>query len=234
MTADSGAGPSGESYATRSRGESAVPAAAAFSGGDPPAADPHLRATEVWVAGNARPVYGLAIVGVLVAVMAVAVAKAGGGTLVAVTVAGGVPLAIAAAFAAVALRPRLARERGDMVVRLAPLSTQRVPLDVVECVFSGSQPLAEADGGPPRRRVGTLVIRLAERATDWRHRATFAPWGTWDDGHIVIDGRWCEPLSPEFARALAGRLMESKRALRLVRPGDPPTGRCTEAGGSGA
>jgi len=186
------------------------------------------------VAGNPRPIYGLAVVALLLAALLGAGAAAAGRSMLVMAVAAAVPLAVAAALATVAIRPRLARVGGEMVVRLAPLSTQRVPLDVVECVFAGSQSLAEADGGPPRRRVGTLVIRLAERATDWRHRPTFAAWGTWDDGHIVIDGRWCEPLSPDFARAVAGRLVEAKRALRLVRPGDPPTGRCTEAAGSGA
>lgn len=192
-------------------------------------AAPPLPAREVWVRSNPRPVLGLAVAAVLVAAVAAAVCGLAGTGPLALTVAGVVPLVATAALAAVAARPRLARDGGDMVVRLAPLAAHRVPLDVVECVFSGSQPLVAAAGGPPRRRVGTLVIRLAERATAWKHRPTFTPWGTWDDGHVVIDGRWCEPLSPEFARALAGRLMECKRSLRLVRPGDPPTGRCAEA-----
>jgi len=181
------------------------------------------------VASNSRPVLGLVVAALLVAGIAAGACGLAGGGMLTTAAAAIVPLVAAASLAAVAIRPRLARDGSEMVVRLAPLATERVPLDVVECVFSGSQPLVSADGGPPRRRVGTLVIRLAERATDWRHRPTFGPWGTWDDGHVVIDGRWCEPLSPEFARTLAGRLMECKRSLRLTRPGDPPTGRCAEA-----
>lgn len=181
------------------------------------------------MSSNPRPVLGLVVAALVVAGIAAGGCGLAGGGMLATAVAATVPLVAAASLAAVAIRPRLARDGSDMVVRLAPLATERVPLDVVECVFSGSQPLVAADGGPPRRRVGTLVIRLAERATEWRARPTFGPWGTWDDGHVVIDGRWCEPLSPEFARTLAGRLMECKRSLRLVRPGDPLTGRCTEA-----
>ncbi|NBU39227.1 MAG: hypothetical protein EBS51_00115 [Planctomycetia bacterium] len=55
-----------------------------------------------------------------------------------------------------------------------------------------------------------MIIRLAERATEWRDRPTYAPWGSWEDGHIVIDGRWSEPLSPERTRSLAMRLIEAR------------------------
>jgi hypothetical protein len=98
-------------------------------------------------------------------------------------------------------------------IRLAPLTAHDVPLEVVECVFPGSNPLAEADESGPSRRVGTIVMRLAERATGWRHRPTFTPWGTWDDGHVVIDGRWCEPLSLELTRKLGQRILEAKREV---------------------
>ena len=57
------------------------------------------------------------------------------------------------------------------------------------------------------------VWPLAERATEWRSRQFFGPWGSWEDGHIVIDGRWCEPLSAESARQIATRLAEVKREV---------------------
>jgi hypothetical protein len=56
------------------------------------------------------------------------------------------------------------------------------------------------------------VIRLAERALDYRSGATFAPWATWSDSYIVLDGRWCEPLSPELVKSLSSRLVTVKRA----------------------
>jgi hypothetical protein len=60
--------------------------------------------------------------------------------------------------------------------------------------------------------VTTLVMRLAEREVDWGERPSFAPWGKWEDGAVVFDGRWCEPLSVDVARRLSGWLVEAKRA----------------------
>jgi len=125
--------------------------------------------------------------------------------------------AAAAALAAIgwaAARPRLTLAGDRLEIRLHPLATERVPLDVVECVFRGTEPLA---GGPadaePAFRVGTLVVRFAERAAEWRSRETFRPWGTWSDGHAVIDGRWCEPLSGAAIERVAAGLIEAKRRL---------------------
>ena len=123
-------------------------------------------------------------------------------------------------FAVVAGRPRLARRGDELLVHLSPFVVRRVPLEVVECVFHGSQPLesaATAAAGPPLR-VGTLVLRLAERAVEWRERPTFTPWGTWQDGHIICDGRWCEPLTVEVARGVGSRLFEAKRETRPPEP----------------
>jgi hypothetical protein len=39
-------------------------------------------------------------------------------------------------------------------------------------------------------------------------------WGSWEDGNVVFDGRWCEPLSQAVARDLSGRLLEARRQLR--------------------
>ena len=120
-------------------------------------------------------------------------------------------------FVFAAAQPRLAQRGDRLVARLAPFSVQEVPLEVVECVFHGSQPL-DAPAGLPPLRVGTIVVRLAERATDWRQRPTFSPWGTWTDGHIVCDGRWCEPLSVERARAISASLLEAKREVVTAGP----------------
>jgi len=173
---------------------------------------------EVWLRGNVRP-----------AALLVAAAAATGTTLVVLaalppTAAVGVPLAIGFALLAgplvaglglAAAQPRLARH-GDMLrVRLAPLAAHDVPLEFVECFFMGSHVLPDPHGRDdvPTQRVGTLVMRVAERATAWHARPTFAPWGSWADGAVVFDGRWCEPLSGDLARRLSTRLVEAKRAV---------------------
>lgn len=180
---------------------------------------------EVWLRGNQRPVAAFTACALVIAGAAVATAAWQGGLVAALWT--GCALAAVLVpwlvlFAVVAARPRL-RRRDDMLeVRLSPFAAHGVPLEVVECVFPGSRPLPPRSGAIDEplavadRRVTTVIIRLAERAAEWRARPSFAPWGSWEDGHIVIDGRWSEPLSPERIRALAARLI----AARQGRAGD--------------
>ena len=192
---------------------------------EPPAAD-------VWLRGNVRPVAAAAAVCLagLVVVVAVIVA-AGGLRALAPLVAAGVALAVAAlglamaGLTAAAARPRLVRRGDRLVVRLSPAAVAEVPLDAVECFFQGSNPLDPRGrptcGDHAACRVNTLVMRLAERATEHRSRSTFTPWGTWDDGYVVFDGRWCEPLSADLARALSRRLLDAKREAATA-AAEPP------------
>ena len=179
---------------------------------------------EVWLRGNVRPVIAAGVVAVGGGIVAaVAAAASGAAPTVAWSLAAG---AVGAAVLSVALVRaasglRVGRRGGALLVRLSPGRVEEVPLTAVECVFPGTLPLdgtvpgEDADdagpSGPPSRRVVTLVIRFAERAAEWRERPTFAPWGTWRDGHAIIDGRWCEPLSAAVARSVGDRLLEAKR-----------------------
>lgn len=168
----------------------------------------------MWLRSNPRPaVAGAAVVALAGAVAAAALWVAGGPpwrwwALAAAGVAGG---AIALALVVVAALPRLVRRGGMLRVRLSPLTAHDIPLEIVECVFPGSSPLEGSEAAP--RRVGTVVVRLAERAVAWKERPTFAAWGTWNDGHVVIDGRWCEPLSLEVTKQLGQRILEAKREV---------------------
>ena len=169
---------------------------------------------EVWLRANPRPVagFGLLVAAGLAGLVAVPPLAGAGPIAVSLAAAlGAVVAAGAAALASVALGPRLVRQGENLEVRLAT-TVERVPLGVVECLFRGSEPVpGPADDDDPRFRVGTLVVRLAERATDWRDRPTFRSWGSWEDGHIVIDGRWCEPLTRETVGRIAERLVAAKR-----------------------
>jgi len=123
---------------------------------------------------------------------------------------------VMATFLVAASRARLEQVGDVLRVRLALFRTQDVPLDVVECFFLGSQPLEQPGTVPddlPTHRVGTLVVRLAERAKEWHERPTMSEWGTWKEGAIVCDGRWCEPLSADLVRSLTQRLVDAKRSL---------------------
>ncbi|MFZ4732211.1 MAG: hypothetical protein ACOYK7_06680 [Pirellulales bacterium] len=187
----------------------------------------------VWLRANARPVWlatltQLAVVGGAWALIARGVGLPPWGAwswlavvvdLVAVGLAGG---ALVTAWCS--LLPRLEHRGGRLRVRLAPGWSHDVPVDIVECFFLGSDSLTAdglgaADGTAATHRVGTLVMRIAEREAErWRPVDTRGwprgtAWGRWQDGAIVLDGRWCEPLSVEVARRLSGVLIAARRAV---------------------
>lgn len=176
---------------------------------------------DVWLRGNVRPVVGIGtvvVVGLVAAAVVAAVAGAGVAAVATLAAAAGAAAVAVALLAGAAAGMRLGRRGSVLLLRLAPWRTEAVPLGIVECVFPGSQPLdGDGAGGdsaaepPPTRRVGTLVIRFAERAAEWRERPTFAAWGSWRDGHAIVDGRWCEPLTADVSRAIGQRLLEAKR-----------------------
>lgn len=191
----------------------------------PTAKDEAALPEEVWLRGNARPAVGLlaaALVLAAVAVAAVVAAQAAAWAVWAVAFAALGIVAAAAGLAWASSRPRLVRRGDALDVRLSPLAVHRVPLEVVECVFPGTQPLPSGGGEhEATRRVSTLVLRLAERAVDWKSRPVAAAWGAWDDGSIVFDGRWCEPLSAGLARDVSARLLEARREV-LANAGQAP------------
>jgi hypothetical protein len=43
-------------------------------------------------------------------------------------------------------------------------------------------------------------------------------WGSWEEGNVVFDGRWCEPLSPAMARDISARLLEARRRVLPAAP----------------
>jgi hypothetical protein len=183
------------------------------------------QADEIWLRGNLRPVAWLAAVAAVVAGLLIAAAVMGGLSrpswlvVAAFCVSAG---GIVGTLASAAARPRLERVDGCLRVRLSPTAVEDVPFDAVECFFQGSNPIARSGeptcGDHAAFRVNTLVMRLAERAADFSKRPTFTPWGTWDDGYVVFDGRWCEPLSADLAKQLSRRLIDAKRSLSEGQP----------------
>ncbi len=178
---------------------------------------------EVWLRGNVRIAMILGAAATLLdggALIAVLQALRGDGEAVGWWIIAAIAASAASSLmllAWAAARPRLVREGDRLLVQVSPLVRREVPLAVVECFFPGSNPL-DRDGSPTCSehaafRVGTLVIRLAERAVDYRAGDTFTPWATWDDSYLVLDGRWCEPLSPQLVKELGSRLVAAKRAV---------------------
>ena len=185
-----------------------------------PMTNPADQPAEIWLRGNLRPVAALAVAAAVVCGALIAAVSLADSTAmhrgVVVAACGAAATAIGC-MAIVTARPRLEHVGSDLRVRLSPTAVQRVPLAAVECFFPGSQPIARNGtptcGDRAAFRVNTLVMRLAERAEEHQSRNTFTPWGTWSDGYVVFDGRWCEPLSPELARQLSRKLVDARRLM---------------------
>ncbi len=167
-----------------------------------------------WLRANPRPGAACLGAGVLVAALvAVAVRPWDAPRHVPGWILVIAPLVIGAAACAASGRPRLVRRADAVLVRLAPLRRETVPLEAVECFFLGSRlEPSRAGDTAAGARVRTLVMRLAERATTLARRPTLPAWGTWNEGSVTFDGRWCEPLSIDLVRRLNRELAAAKRA----------------------
>jgi hypothetical protein len=119
-------------------------------------------------------------------------------------------------------QPRLAYEPGFMLVHLRFGSPIRVPIDVVECFFLGSGPLKLSDQVNAPFRTVSLIVRLAEKATDWADRPVKPALGRWAEGYIMIHGAWCEPLSLEVVTRLNTRLHNIQHGIDAAPATDRP------------
>lgn len=118
-------------------------------------------------------------------------------------------------------RPRIGYEAGELWVFMEPVRPTRVPIDIVEVMFLGQGPseLPKLNGREPETQ--NVVIRLAEAASEWKHREVRPAIGQWCEGYITIRGAWCERITPELVRQMNQRLSEVKRE----RKGDGETER---------
>lgn len=163
---------------------------------------------EVWLRSNRRALWMGMAAPALLAAIGVALLLFGGGGFS--RAAAWVTLVVGALLAAFLLRqmnqPRLAYEPGYMLVYLHLGAPIRVPINAVECFFLGSGPLKLSDHVNAPQRTVSLLVRMAEKATDWAGRPTKLALGRWAEGYIMIHGAWCEPLSLEIVNRLNARM----------------------------
>jgi hypothetical protein len=110
--------------------------------------------------------------------------------------------------------PRVAYEEGELLVYLEPTRPTRLPVEIVECFFlgMGDSDLPPLEGAPPKTQ--NVVIRLAERAEQWRARPVRPQFGHWCDGYITLRGTWCQPLTPQLLKELNHKLAQVHRQQR--------------------
>jgi len=111
-----------------------------------------------------------------------------------------------------AVRPRLAYADGKLLIYLRATAPVRVPLEVVECFLLGQGATLLEDHHLPSRTV-TLVIRLAEKRTEWSHIEVHRLLGAWCGSQITIRGTWCEPLSISVVNRLNEQLAVAQQSL---------------------
>ena len=175
---------------------------------------------EQWLRSNPRvalvgavPLAVVALIGIVLAVGSLGHPQMGGVRFM------GATLACASGIALIlwwflARLPRLSYRDGHLLVYLRLSRPIRVPVDAVECFFvgQGPDPMIGPLGKTPLETVN-VVMRFAERATEWKQIEVHPLLGYWCDGYATIRGAWCERLSVELVNKLNGRLVNAKRDL---------------------
>ena len=111
--------------------------------------------------------------------------------------------------------PRIGYGDGYLLLYLRSARPICVPIEIVECFFLGQGPTRLAKHAGSEVESTTVVVRLAEDATEWHQQEVKPSLGHWCDGYITIRGTWCEPLSVNRVNQLNRRLAEAKRQKGL-------------------
>jgi hypothetical protein len=114
-------------------------------------------------------------------------------------------------------QPRIARRGDELLFYLRTGAPLRVPLAVVEGFLLGQGPSYLRADKPAASQVATVVVRLADRATDFAHRDVKPALGSWCNHYVTIRGTWCEPLSVALVTRLNTRLADAHTALQPER-----------------
>lgn len=108
-------------------------------------------------------------------------------------------------------RPRLAYQDGHLLIWLRSGQPFRVPVDLVECFWLGQAPSLLPGKRHANTEAAALVIRIADRAAQWRQQLVKPQLGKWCEGYVTIRGTWCEPLGLDVVNRLNQRLSEVTR-----------------------
>ena len=127
----------------------------------------------------------------------------------------GMILAVGSASAIVELlrrlrRPRIARLGNELLFYLRAGRPLGVPLEFVEGFLLGQGPSYLPGGKPDASQSSTVVIRLADRATEFAKRDVRRSLGSWCNHYVTIRGTWCEPLSVALVTQLNQRLADAR------------------------
>jgi hypothetical protein len=111
-------------------------------------------------------------------------------------------------------QPVLAQKSDRLLLFMEGAEPIAIPLDVVECFFTGQGDALLKDRQGKEREASAIIVRLAESAKEWHHRDVAPQYAHWCEGYITLRGTWCEPIGPDLLRQLNKRLVESQKAQK--------------------
>ena len=173
---------------------------------------------ETWLKTNTRAIaFGMVLPGLVLCLMLIILAVAPTGEIwlrVGSGIIAGLSALVLLLLFAQVRRPRLAYHEGHLLVFLRASGPLYVPIDHVEAFFLGRGPSLLP--GENNRSVQTmnLIVRLAEKGTDYHQRDVKPALGAWCDGYITVRGTWCEPLNTDVASRLNRALHTVKQQRR--------------------
>jgi len=172
---------------------------------------------EIWLQGNRRVYQPAIFVAVVVAVASSAAA------LLANSKAVWIGVAAVAAVAAVALwaasrRPRMAFDGRRLLLRVRRGSPVAVPIELVEGFLLGKGPTFLSGRDDYKTETTTLVVRVAERAEEFRKIETDVRLAAWCGHYCTLRGTWTEPLSVDVVNRLNQRLYDVQQAAKNPEP----------------
>jgi len=109
-------------------------------------------------------------------------------------------------------QPRLAYLDGSLLVWLRSGPPIRVPVGAIECFWLGHAASLLPGKRNQRTETQTIVVRIADKAVEWRQQEVKPQLGSWCDGYVTIRGTWCEPLNIDVVNRLNRRLAEVSAA----------------------
>ena len=109
-------------------------------------------------------------------------------------------------------QPRLAYRDRHLLVWLRGSEPVRVPIELVECFWLGQAASLLPGKRHEHTETASVVVRIADSASEWKHQEVKPQLGSWCEGYITIRGTWCEPLTIDLINRLNERLAEVNRA----------------------
>ena len=118
-------------------------------------------------------------------------------------------------------QPRLAISDSELWVYIQVTKDPvRVPLEAVEVFFIGQGAVTGSVPGQTDEYKGAVaanvIVRIAERATEWHSKEVNQWLGIWQEGYITLRGLWCEDINQELLKKMNRKLLENKRRLRQL------------------